>query len=417
VNTKQKRTLIENFFSLFSLQFFSYVFPFVTLPYLTRVLGPEKFGTIAFAQAFCAYFGLITEFGFNYSASRDISINRDDTKKVSEIFSAVILIKVVLLLFSAGVMLLIVSSFSKFSTDFVLYVYAFGAVVGQVLFPIWFFQGIEKMKFITIINVISQLVFVVLIFVFIRSADDYRLCALFKSAGAVVGGIVSLFLVFYLFNIKLTKPCFADVLHHFRKSLTLFISRIAVGLHTFTSPFFLGLLAGDAAVGYYSIGQKFVDAIIGLLTPVTQVLYPYLSKLSNLDKRKATSILRIMIKYSGIIGLSFSVGGFLFAPILMRFMGGTKFLASIVVFQILVLMIIPVAISSVVSIQGLIAFGHAKVYTIIVIVAAICHLAILPVFIKFYSYNGAAFSVLLVQSAKVFVEYYYCKKYILQDKN
>jgi len=112
-----RKTLLENFLSLSFLQVANYILPLVTLPYLIRVLGPEKFGLIAFAQAFIGYFQILTDYGFNLSATREISINREDKDKVSEIFSSVMIIKIFLFIFSLLIILFIVFFFDKFRGD------------------------------------------------------------------------------------------------------------------------------------------------------------------------------------------------------------------------------------------------------------------------------------------------------------
>lgn len=111
------KRVIENILSLFSLQGFNYILPLITFPYLTRVLGPDKYGLITFAMAFISYFQLVTNYGFNLSASREIALNRDNDVKVSKIFSSVMTTKTLLTVLGFLTMSIIVFSFDKFRSD------------------------------------------------------------------------------------------------------------------------------------------------------------------------------------------------------------------------------------------------------------------------------------------------------------
>src|SRR3989339_509467 len=162
--SEEYKILLGNFFSLSVLQVLNYLLPLITLPYLIRVLGPEKYGLIAFGTAFLTYFQLFTDYGFNLSATKDISINRENNKKISEIFSSVIIIKTVLMLFSFIIIFFIVTSFSKFNSQKEVYYLISLSLIGNVLFPIWFFQGIERMKYITYFNVIARVTATLLVF-------------------------------------------------------------------------------------------------------------------------------------------------------------------------------------------------------------------------------------------------------------
>ena len=133
--------LAENFLSLSLLQAANYILPLITLPYLIRVLGAEKYGLVIFAQAFTHYFIILTDYGFDLSATRDISIHRDDKAKVADIFNSVLLIKFSIM--SAGFIcfLILVFSFQRFSEEWPVFLLSYGVVLGNFLFPLWFFQG------------------------------------------------------------------------------------------------------------------------------------------------------------------------------------------------------------------------------------------------------------------------------------
>ena len=200
INREDFKIIRNNFFSLTSLKVLTYILPLITFPYLIRVLGIEKFGLIMFAQATMYYFEIVVDFGFNLSATREVALNAKKPNKLNEIISAVFSIKFMLLLFSFLVLILVVNLFDRFLQDFLLYYYSFLKVIALAFFPVWFFQGIEKMKYITLIDIISKSIFTVLIFVFVQSESDYILVPLISGVGYIIGTIFSLIYLFKHFK-------------------------------------------------------------------------------------------------------------------------------------------------------------------------------------------------------------------------
>jgi len=394
-DSPEKRRLLENFMSLTILQVVNYVLPLITLPYLVRVLGPEKFGLVSFAQAFIGYFLILTNYGFNLSATREISINRENKEIVSEIFSSVITIQLLLAALSFIIMTLIVFSFSKFSKDWLLYFYTFGMVIGQVLFPVWFFQGMERMKYITILNITAKLIFTVAIFVFIHKTSDYIYVPVINSLGYLIGGVIGLWIVFRGFGVKFALPSFENIKYHLKEGWHIFISTVATSLYTISNTFILGLFTNNTIVGYYSAAEKIIKAIQGLLGPVSQTVYPYVSRLANQSEEVTIMFIKKITILIGSITFILSLGIFIFANLIVKILFGNQYIESVIILRILSFLPFIIALSNIFGIQTMLTFGYKKAFSRILILASIINVILSIILIPLYQANGTAFSVLI----------------------
>ncbi|RIV34994.1 flippase [Flagellimonas lutimaris] len=293
----ENKVIAKNYFFLVLLQAANYVLPLLTLPYLVRVLGAERYGLVMFAQSLAIFFNVFVDFGFSLSGTREISLQRNNKSKLSKIFWGIILIKLVLIVISFFIIITIVYNFDRFSNDVELYLLSFGMVVGQALFPVWFFQGIEKMKFITYINIFSKVVFTLLVFLLIKQTEDYKLVPLFNSLGYILGGLFGLF--FSLKYINFRKPGFSLIKSLLRDSFKLFVSNFAISLYTASNVFILGLFAGNTIVGVYSSFEKLIIAIKNGFIPIYQAIFPWLSKQPN--KAKIIAKITPFIVFIGMV--------------------------------------------------------------------------------------------------------------------
>lgn len=409
-NSEEKKRLLSNFFSLSVLQAANYILPLITLPYLVRVLGPEKFGLIAFSQAFIAYFNILTDYGFNLSATREISINRDNREKISEIFSSVMIIKLGLLVLSFISMSIIIFTFAKFREDWLIFYLTFGMVVGQVLFPVWFFQGMERMKYITILNITAKLIFTIAIFVFVNDVSDYIYVPLLNSIGFMVAGIMALWIVFKDFGIKLFIPKLKIVWNYFKDSTQFFLSRVSVSIYTSSNAFVLGLFTSNTMVGYYSIAEKMYQALQGIYMPLTQTLYPYVANSKNVKLFKKVFKLTVLANVFLIIML-FLFGGELFSILFTQ-----KFSeVSIKVFNIFLIVALIVVPSILLGYPFLAAMGYPEYANKSVIYGSLIHLVGL-VFLAILHIVSPATVVLMVmitEGTVFFMRIYWVRRNIL----
>ncbi|ADY73990.1 polysaccharide biosynthesis protein [Desulfurobacterium thermolithotrophum DSM 11699] len=390
-----KKRLLENFFFLSVLQGANYILPLITLPYLVRVLGPEKFGLIAFAQAFIQYFNILTDYGFNLSATREISIHRENKEKIAEIFSSVMIIKFALLILSFIIMTIIVFSFEKFRKDWLIYYLTFGIVIGQALFPVWFFQGMERMKYITILNITAKLIFTVSIFVFVHEVSDYIYVPLLNSLGFLVTGILALRIVIKDFGFNFKVPSLIAIKRQLKEGWYIFISTVAISLYTISNTFILGLFTNNTIVGYYSAAEKIVKAVQGLITPVSQTIYPYISKLINKSKERGLKFIQKVTFLIGGISFLLSVGIFIFADLIVKFLLGNQYTESVVVLKILSFLPFIIALSNIFGIQTMLNFNYKKAFSKILVSASIINILLAFVLVPLYQHVGISFAVLI----------------------
>lgn len=406
-----KKKLISNFLSLSSIKVINYIFPLITVPYLVRILGPGKFGLVAFSQAFIQYFILISDYGFDLSATRGISINRDNREKVSTIFSTVMLLKTIFTIFGLLILCLLVFSIDKFKTEWILYLLTFGMVFGNVLFPVWFFRGIERMKSIVVINILSRVIYTVSIFVFIRAENDYIYIPLVNSFGTVIAGLVSLWIVINIFNVKLKFPTVVEIKHELKEGWHIFISKIAISLYTTSNIFILGLITNNIIVGYYSAAEKIITAFNGVLDSLSQTIYPHISKLTLESKEMALAFARKVVKVIGVPIFFMSLALLIFAPHIVNIILGEKFKESIAVVQILSFTNFVIFLSNIFGIQVMLNFGYQDVFKRIVLTAGTLNIILVLVLSLSFQHIGVAFAVLITET------YITCRQFVFLQRN
>ena len=396
-NTEDKRRLLSNFMSLSVLQGANYVLPLITLPYLVRVLGPEKYGLIAFAQAFIQYFNILTDYGFNLSATREISIHRDNAQKVSEIFSSVMIIKFCLLVLSFVIMNILVFSFWKFRQDWLIYYLTFGMVVGQVLFPVWFFQGMERMKYITFLNITAKLIFTIAIFVFIRQASDYIYVPLLNLFGYLVAGALALWIVFRGFKIGFKVPSYSSLIHQLKEGWYIFISTIAISGYTSSRLFAVGLFTDNTITGYYAIAEKLMNVVQTFpLASLVQSLYPRLSNIYSESKEHARSLMNRFQNLTTIIYLIGLPIIYFLAPLIIKVIAGEPYPEVILAFRLLLFAVFFINANTF-RVHFLLVSGKDSVYSRIHVIMGIGGFILTFLMTYFFSFIGTAISLIAIE--------------------
>ncbi len=385
--SKEGKVLLSNFAYLSVLQIAGYVFPLLTLPYLARVIGASGFGKIAFASAIMVWIQTVTDWGFNYTATRDVARCRDDKQRVSEIFSNVFWARCLLMVLSFVVLAVLVFTIPKLRAEADVIFVSFLMIPGHILFPDWFFQAIERMKYITILNLLSKMLFTIAVFVFVREANDYILQPLFVSLGFVVSGIVALYYILGKWHYHLNRPVWTSLCGTIQKSSNVFVNNLMPNLYNSFSTILLGFWGGSSAVGKFDAGNKVVNIVQQFLMIVSRVCFPFLSRKANYHKLYAQMMM--------VIGVCVSTMLFVLAPWIISVLFTEEFQESTIVMQIMSLSIVFLLLSNIYGTNWMIIKGYeTALRNITVICSCIGFCCAFPL-IRQWGYVGAAVVVAL----------------------
>ncbi len=410
LHDKKHKILVSNFVYLAILQGLNLLLPLITFPYLVRVLGIENFGLLSFSLALITYFQIITDFGFNSIATRDISVAIDDKKMQQDIFNDVMSTKLFLLVLCFLLMSILVFSFEIFRNHWEIYFFSFGSVVGQAIFPVWFFQGMQKMRYITYINLFTKIIFTIAIFVFVKEQEDYFLVPIFNALGFISAGILSFYFVKKHFNLPLKLQSFQRIKNQLIKGKYVFLSELKISLFTNTNTLILGIFVGNQAVGYFSAAEKLVRAIGNFQTPISNALFPFLASEMISNKIRTIKKINKITIIGGLFFLVIVLLGFFFAKEIITLVYGQAMNPAIILFKILIIIPLASFLDTMFGKQILLNLGKDNLYFRVILWATVLNISINLGLTYFYEALGTAISLTVTQIFIVLGMWFYAKR-------
>ena len=399
---KDAKILLCNFFYLTLLKIISFLFPLITLPYLTRTIGSYGLGSIAFASAIIVIVETITDWGFNYTATRDAAQVRTDIGRVSQIFSEVLFSKITLMCLCFVVLFVLTYFISSLEEHRLLVLLTFLYIPGHILFPEWFFQAMEQMKYITILNVFSKLLFTLLVFVVIKTKDDYLWQPILVSGGYFISGIIAYYVIIKKFKIKIIIPSLKNIWRRLKQSNDMFISLILPNFYTNFSTILLSTYCGSSATGIYSEGQRFFNIVDQLISVLSRTFFPFLAR--HREKHY------IYVFISGFISILACIGLYLGAEYFVQFFLTDEFADTVQVIRILSVAPIFLFLMNTFGNNYLVVIGKDRILRNIIIGASMFGGLLTWSLTPRYGYIGAALSVTIVWGVRGVVTYYFASK-------
>src|SRR5690348_1054042 len=389
------RALARNIASLYGVQFANYLLPLVTIPYLTRVLGPLTWGLVAFAQAFGAYASTGIEYGFHLSATRAVAKNRDSVAELADLIAGVMGAKLVLAAGAVIIALCMGAWIPLFRAHpAFLWAAVFGAVA-QSFSMLWYYQGLERMRLVAVLDVAGKAAATAGIFIIIRHpADGWKVLAL-QGCGSLSSVLVATAIAYR--EVPFQLPGWHAVRDALRMGWSMFLFRASMSFYGAGNAFILGLFASPEAVGFYAGAEKLARALMGLLVPIHQSVYPRLSNLVQHNLTAAKRLGRSTMFLMSFVGAALSLAAFLSAPWAVPLILGKGFAASVPVLQVMAALPLLDALGTTFGVLWMVPLGLDRQFNRAVMAGGVLNLVLAVIFAPRFAQLGMAAAVVATE--------------------
>lgn len=387
----------------------NYVLPLVTLPYITRVVGPENYGIVEFATVTMLYLSVIVTYGFTFTSTRKIAELGDDFKRISTVYSASMQAKLLLLLLSAAVFGILLLAIPQYQSIWKVMLFAFPVVIGWAIYPDFLFQGRQKLGVIATVNLGIKMVGAALIFILLQEKSDFYLVLGINSITQIVASVLTLWYGHRIYpDLKFTIQPNRIVKRYLKNGFDIFVSHFLTRVYTFGTILFLGFLLPEKELGLFSAAMKLI--VVGqsfLFNPIGGALYPHLAKLAKTDLVKYD---QTRVKYQWmVLGLTALGSGVIivFSPFFVNLLFGAEYLTVVPILRWMSPVLVLTTFSHFAMKQGLMVLKADRYNLWVVFIAGVGALVLNYVLIQAYGLYGAAWAklgveVLLTVSAAYF---------------
>lgn len=385
-----------NFLYLSVLNALNILLPLITLPYILGVVGKANYGIYAYVYTVLQYIIIISTYGFNFSATKQISQCRDDVSKVNSIYNAVIISKFLISLVLSALVLVLSGFILKDDVAPMMFLLGLGMVLGDVITPVWLFQGMERMKYMTIVNASSKILFTILVFIVIRSSEDFFLLILLNSAGYILAGVLSLILSAKQFKMKLGIVSVRDIFYQLKEGSAVFGSTFGMFLYRNANVLILKQFAPNEIVGVYSAAEKVIKGFQSIVAPAAQALFPHLSQRfkDKSDVENLSLLKKISVPFAGVLAV-LSGAVYIFAPMISDILCGVEFRDCVPLIRIMTLVLFFGEINYLIGILGLINMNRQKQFFYSVLITGVFSVLFIITFAGRYGATAAALSMSL----------------------
>ena len=331
--------------------------------------------------------------------------NRNNKQKLNQIFYSVIFAKIILFVLCS----LIFISFMfipRFNNNLLVFTFTYLIMIGYILFPSWFYQGIEKLTTLALFIFIFRVIYTILIFLFIKNINDFILIPLSSSIAQIILAIAAFIYAIKKFNIKYITPKMNEIMERFFLGKSIFISSIAVNIYTSTNVVILGLFTSNKHVGYFSAAYKLISITSSIiLIPISLSFFPHVGNLMNTSKEEGVNALKKLTLFLSILTMFSSIILFVFANYIIKVIFGEQFVNATKCLRIISFIPFISGLGNVFTVQGLLNLKMDKTFLLITFIGAGISIILNILFVPKYFENGTAIIWLVTEMFITLISY------------
>lgn len=326
---------IQNFVFLAIIQASNVLISLISMPLLIQGIGVDQFGLVNLALSVVVLANIFVSFGFNLSAPRDVAINQKNNTELSHLVSNIFSGKIILATIASAIVLIAIFGFDLFQEYQIILIFSLFMLFSEATMPLWFFQGMEKMKLISIANIFSKLLYLMGIVLFIHNPDKSKWVNFLLGSSGLSINILLILYIHYELDITFYKPRMKQVFQSIKSNVLFFFSMLASHVSINGGLIILSFFANSTTLGMFSLAEKIGLVLRMFPALVIQAVYPNASKLYQHDKEKFYEYCIKIAGWALLIGAVISLATFFLAPIIIKVLSKKELPEAVIFLKVL----------------------------------------------------------------------------------
>lgn len=397
INISEYKQVILNFINLAFVQAANLLLPLITIPYVIRTVGFENFGLVAFATSIVNYFSVFINYGFNLTATKAVSQNRNDSHYLNKLFCTVTYSKVLLSFTSILIFLVLSILIVSIKNNFYVYLYLLLSIIFTNLSPDWFFQGIQQLKFLTYLNLSLKIISTILTFFLIKVTSDYYYLAIIPFINSVFLFAISHLYIQIKHKFRYLRVDLSSIFKELYQGRFIFLSQVKITFFNNFNTVVLGFLTDNKIVGIFSSADKIIKVFSSIQVPIVTALFPHIAmKIKNSRETVFYELKKIAI-YGSVLYGAILIILFILAPWISQIMFGAEVDQIALLIRIMSFIPLFIFINNLFGTQYLLNTGLEKKFLINLIIAALLNVVIIFPLTYYFKAIGTSFSIFITE--------------------